>query len=63
MSLKTNEHRGFYPGSERYRELYKKKNKINKKRNGNARKTDNTMALLPNNLPTNNISELISDKL
>lgn len=40
-----------------------KKNKINKKRNGNARKTDDTMALLPNNLSTNNISELISDKL
>lgn len=55
MSLKTNEY-GFYPGSERYRELYKKKkkkNKMNKKRNGNSRKTDDTTALLPDNLSTN----------
>lgn len=37
--------------------------KMNKKRNGNSRKTDDTMVLLPNNLSTNNISELISDKL
>lgn len=31
----------------------KKKNKMNKKRNGNSRKTDDTTALLPDNLSTN----------
>lgn len=31
-SLKTNEHRGFYPGSERYRECHTKMNKTNKKK-------------------------------
>ena len=60
MSLKTNEY-GFYPGSERYRELYKKKKKKTKIKKKEMEIPERQMILRPS-CPTIcqliNISEL-----